>query len=53
LARATRPISSSRNFTLRLRSRIFAPTSPAMAVIFFITRVSTRTPSPSRLESVG
>ena len=24
-----------------------------LAVIFFITRVSTRTPSPSRVESVG
>ena len=53
LARAARAISSMRSFTLRLRSRNFVPTSPAILVIFFITRVSTRTPSPSKLESVG
>src|SRR5262249_34051761 len=35
LARATRPISSSRNLTLRLRSRSFVPTAPAIRVIFF------------------
>ena len=44
---------ASRSFTLRLRSRSLAPASPAILVIFFIVRVSTRTPSPSKLESVG
>src|SRR5712671_7159948 len=48
-----RAMSSTRSFTLRLRSRNLAPTSPAILVIFFIVRVSTRTPSPNRLESVG
>jgi hypothetical protein len=53
LARAARAMSRTRSLTLRLRLRSLVPTSPAMAVIFFIMRVSTRTPSPSRLESVG
>src|ERR1035441_849270 len=53
LLRAARPISRIRYFTLRLRSRSLAPTSPAMAAIRFIARVSTRTPSPSKLLSVG
>jgi len=52
-ARVARAMSSTRSLTLRLRSRSFAPTSPTIAVIFFIARVRTRTPSPSRLESVG
>ena len=43
-------MSSTRSFTVRLRSRNCAPTSPAIAAIFFIVRVSTRTPSPSRLD---
>jgi hypothetical protein len=38
---------------LRLRSRNLAPTLPAILVIFFMVRVSTRTPSPNKLESVG
>src|SRR6516162_3798248 len=53
LARAARAISSIRSLTLRLRSRSLAPAAPAMLVIFFIVRVSTRTPSPNKLLSVG
>jgi hypothetical protein len=53
LERAALAISNTRSFTLRLRSRSVVPTTPAIAVIFFMIRVSTRTPSPSRLESVG
>src|SRR5262249_39455126 len=53
LARAARPISITRCFTLRLRSRSLHPTSPVILVIFFMTRVSTRTPSPNRELSVG
>jgi hypothetical protein len=48
-----RPISSSRSFTLRLRSRSLVPTTPTMSVIFFMVRVSARTPSPSNVLSVG
>jgi hypothetical protein len=36
-----------------LRSRSLAPAAPVMPMIFFIVRVSTRTPSPNRLLSVG
>jgi hypothetical protein len=50
LLRAARAISSIRSFTLRLRSRSLAPAAPA---IFCIVRVSTRTPSPNKLLSVG
>jgi len=46
-------MSSTLSFTLRLRSRNLAPTLPAISVIFFMVRVSTRTPSPNKLESVG
>src|SRR6202022_1050150 len=53
LERAARAVSSTRRFTLRLRSRSLAPTSPAIFVIFLMGRVSTRTPSPNRLLSVG
>jgi hypothetical protein len=53
LIRAARPISATRRCTLRIRFRIFVPASPATAVTFFISRVSTRRPSPSRLLSVG
>jgi len=53
LLRAVRAISSTRSFTLRLRSRSLAPAAPAMPAIFFIVRVSTRTPSPNKLLSVG
>ena len=53
LLRAARPISRIRYFTLRPRSRSLAPASPAMAAIRFIARVRTRTPSPSKLLSVG
>jgi Putative transposase len=48
-----RAISRTRSLTLRLRSRNLVPTSPAILVIFFMVRVSTRSPSPRRLESVG
>jgi hypothetical protein len=51
--RAVRAISSRRNFTLRLRSRSLAPAAPAISVIRRIARVSTRTPSPSNVLSVG
>jgi hypothetical protein len=37
----------------RLRSRICVPALPATAVTFFMMRVSTRTPSPSKVLSVG
>jgi hypothetical protein len=37
----------------RLRSRICLPTLPTLAATFFIMRVSTRTPSPSNVLSVG
>ena len=53
LARAARAISSTRSLTLRLRSRSLDPAAPAILVTFFIVRVSTRTPSPNRLLSVG
>jgi hypothetical protein len=53
LARAARAISSTRHLTLRLRSRSWVPAAPAIPVIFCIVRVSTRTPSPNRLLSVG
>jgi len=46
-------MSNPRSFTLRLRSRSLAPAAPAILAIFFMMRVSTRTPSPSKLESVG
>ena len=51
--RATRPISSRRSFTLRVRSRSLVPTVPAIVVILRMMRVSTRTPSPSKVLSVG
>ena len=38
---------------LRVRSRTLRFNFPALVSIFFILRVSTRAPSPSRLESVG
>jgi hypothetical protein len=38
-------MSSTLSFTLRLRSRNLAPTLPSILVIFFMVRVSTRTPS--------
>jgi hypothetical protein len=53
LARAARAISSTRSLTLRLRSRSLAPTAPEILMIFFIVRVSNRTPPPNRLLSVG
>jgi len=53
LERAARAIPSTRSLMLRLRSRRAVPAAPAIAVTFFIVRISTRTPSPSRLESVG
>src|ERR1022692_4400894 len=53
LLRLTRAISTARSFTLRERSRNFVPTSPAPSVTRFMTRVSTRRPSPSKLLSVG
>ena len=46
-------MSNISSFTLQLRSRSLVPAAPAIAVIFFMMRVNTRTPSPSRLESVG
>src|SRR5580700_6780218 len=46
-------MSSTLSFTLRLRSRSLVPASPTICVIFFMVRMSTRTPSPSKLESVG
>jgi hypothetical protein len=46
---ASRAISSTRSFTLRLRSRNLVPTSPEILVIFFIARVSTRSRSQSKL----
>ena len=52
MARAIRAISNSRSFTLRLRSRSLVPTAPTISVIFFMVRVSTRTPSPSK-RTVG
>jgi hypothetical protein len=45
--------SSGRNLTLRLRSRSRVPIGPAIFVIRCIVRVSTRTPSPSSVLSVG
>src|SRR5437762_12923390 len=45
--------SDPRSFTLRLRSHSLAPVLPAILVIFFMVRISTRTPSPNKLESVG
>jgi hypothetical protein len=53
LERAARAISSTRSFTVLRRSHNLAPASPAIVVIFFIVRISTRTPSPNKLESVG
>jgi len=53
LARAVRAISSSRSFTLRLRSRSFVPAAPAIFVIWFMVRISTLTPSPNSVLSVG
>ncbi len=53
LPRLARAISTTRNFTRRVRSRSFVPTSPATSVGLFIKRVSTRTPSPNKLLSVG
>ena len=41
------------NFADRLRSRICVPALPATVVTFFMMRVRTRTPSPSKLLSVG
>jgi hypothetical protein len=38
---------------LRIRSRSRVPAFPVTAVTFFIVRVSTRAPSPSKLLSVG
>ena len=43
-------MSSTVSFTLRLRSRSLVPASPTICVIFFLVRMSTRTPSPSKLE---
>jgi len=51
--RAARAISNARSLTLRLRSRSFTPTLPTTLVIFFIVRVSTRTPSSNKRLSVG
>src|SRR6478672_9669128 len=53
LERAARATSSTLSFTLRLRSRSLVPASLTICVIFFMVRMSTRTPSPSKLESVG
>ena len=53
LERAARAMSSTCSFTVRLRSHSLAPVSPAIVVIFFMVRISTRTPSPNKLESVG
>jgi hypothetical protein len=37
----------------RVRSRNKVPTGPDISPTFFMTRISTRTPSPNRLLSVG
>jgi hypothetical protein len=53
LFRLARAIAKTFNFADRLRSRICVPALPATAVTFFMMRVSTRTPSPSKELSVG
>jgi hypothetical protein len=50
--RAARATSSVLSMTAWLRSRNLVPTSPAILIVFMV-RINTRTPSPSRLESVG
>jgi len=53
LFRLARAIAKIFNLADRLRSRIGVPTLPATAVTFFMMRVKTRTPSPSKVLSVG
>src|SRR5207249_11012356 len=58
LLRLARAISTTRNFTLPVRLRNFVPTAPVISLILFISRVSTRTPSPiqtaiGRIVNVG
>ena len=52
-AAGTKLRDRTRSIKLRVRSRSLVPAAPATALTFFITRVKTRTPSPSRLLSVG
>jgi hypothetical protein len=51
--RLVKATAITRFFTVCIRSRIFFPNPPLLASIFFIVRVKTRAPSPSKLLSVG